>query len=67
MHQKVGKKDYYYVSLLQQCDCSRNFLNAVNVVVLLMFGFLYGLTYGWVSRLYLQLDDRSNIPTSAPL
>jgi len=35
--------------------------------VLLMFGFLYGLTYGWFSCLCLQIDDRFNIPTLAHL
>jgi len=35
--------------------------------VLLMFDFLHGLTYGWLSRLYLQIDDRFDIPTLAHL
>jgi hypothetical protein len=35
--------------------------------VLLMFGILHVLTYGWFSRLYLQIDDRFNIPTLAYL
>lgn len=37
------------------------------MVALMMFGFLYGLTYGWFSDLYLQIDDRFNIHTLANL